>query len=144
MDPLSAVSLAATVVQFVDFASKVLSKTNELYNSATGASLSNSECATVTRDLIALDKRLTDRSSKRGSLSKEEYALEALCRGCNVIADELLEHLEKIKVQGKHKRWKSLRQALKSISSESAVDEISKRLGRYREELDTHLLALIK
>lgn len=144
MDPFNALSIAASVVQFVDFTSKILSTTYELYKSADGASLENAERETVTKDLQALNKRLTNRSSRRGSLAKEEYALETICRGCNVIADELLEKLERIRIKGKHTKWKSLRQALKSIWSESAIDEVSRRLARYRQELDTQLLVLIK
>jgi hypothetical protein len=144
MDPFNALSIAASVVQFVDFASKILSKTYELYKSADGASLENSEHETVTKDLRALNQRLTNRSSRQGSLPKEEYALEVICRGCSVIADELLEKLEGIKIKGKHTKWKSLRQALKTIWSESAIDEVSRRLARYRQELDTQLLVLIK
>jgi hypothetical protein len=42
MDPLTALSVAACVVQFVDYGTKLLSKGRELYKSADGALWENS------------------------------------------------------------------------------------------------------
>lgn len=43
MDPLSALSVAAAVVQFVDYGTRLVSKTRELYKSTQGALTTNIE-----------------------------------------------------------------------------------------------------
>jgi hypothetical protein len=51
MDPLTAVSLAANVVQFVDFATRLVSAGNELRLSSKGALAINLEIEGVTKRL---------------------------------------------------------------------------------------------
>jgi hypothetical protein len=58
LDPLTALSVAGTIVQFVDFSSKILSHTAEFYNSAEGALSTNEELELVTADLSNLLARL--------------------------------------------------------------------------------------
>jgi hypothetical protein len=43
MDGLSALSVAASVAQFIEFGHSIVSKSNEIYNSAHGASIQNVE-----------------------------------------------------------------------------------------------------
>lgn len=49
MDPVSALSIAAVVVQFVDFGAKTLSKSHELYRSSRGALNENIETEAATK-----------------------------------------------------------------------------------------------
>jgi hypothetical protein len=58
MDPLTALSLAGTVVQFVDFRSKLLLAGRELYKSTTGSLTVNDEIELVTSDLLAITQKL--------------------------------------------------------------------------------------
>jgi hypothetical protein len=58
------------------------------------------------------------------------------------MSKELLARLEKLKVEEgqKHRKFKSLRQALKSIWSKQAVNNIAQRLESCRKELDDQML----
>ena len=58
LDVLSAVLLAATIVQFVDFSSKIVLKGYHLYASASGALPENEQLGSVIIDLNALNTRL--------------------------------------------------------------------------------------
>jgi hypothetical protein len=58
MDPLSALSLAGTVVQFVEFGGKLLKEGRELYRSTTGSLTVNDELELVVVDLQALVAKL--------------------------------------------------------------------------------------
>ena len=71
LDPLSAVSLAATVVQFVDFSSKIVSKGYHLYTSAGGALPENARLGYVIEDLRSVTTRLQSRE-RLGCLTREE------------------------------------------------------------------------
>jgi hypothetical protein len=54
MDPLSALSLAGSIVQFVDFGIKLLSGAGELYRSHTGTLKINDQIELTTNDLKAV------------------------------------------------------------------------------------------
>jgi hypothetical protein len=72
--------------------------------------------------------------------------LRAVCDGCISISSELLQKLEKLKVQDgeKFRKYKCFRQALQSVWSKGAIDEISDRLQAFRNEMDGHVLASIR
>lgn len=147
LDPLSALSLAGTVVQFVDFTIKILEKGRQTYKSADGSTAEHEDLNAITNDLIRLNERLkssmhSDREVKQ--LSLDEQALEGVASDCSSIAQELLDHLQQLKVQGKKTKLKSLRQALKNVWNKGELEELDDRLARYREELEVHLLVSIK
>ena len=54
MDPLSALSVAGTVIRFVDFVAKMLSRSVELYKSTNRSLKVSGELELVTRDLQAV------------------------------------------------------------------------------------------
>ena len=148
MDPLSAVSLAGTVVQFVDFGSKLVFKTIEIARSADGVLLENSTIATATKDLSQLTGKLKsdvqvagDAAQKAGDNREIEKckALAELCQSCIPVAQELQSALDKLAVKGDKTKWKSFRKVLKSVMSKSDVKELEHRLAMLRGELNLHL-----
>ncbi len=58
LDPLSALSVAAAVVQFVDFSAKIVSKGKQLYKSPGGVLRENEQTETVTKRLQNLAQNL--------------------------------------------------------------------------------------
>jgi len=145
MDPISAVSLAATIVQLVDFSSKLVSKGHHIYHSAKGAVEENIDLEAVTTDLLEISTRLKTHE-RLGCLSKDDQLLEDLAGKCATISDELLSRLERLKVQehAKQRKWKSFRQALKTVWSKKDLDALSVRLRGYREEMELRILATLK
>ncbi len=53
--------------------------------------------------------------------STGDSALESPCKSCGTAADELLVALDKVKVNGKQDKWKSIRKALRSFSKHTAT-----------------------
>ena len=74
MDPLSILGLAAAIVQFIDFGTKLVRKTREITN--TGSSVSVKDLDKITTDLanISLDlgQQLNVKSGRSRQLTKEE------------------------------------------------------------------------
>jgi hypothetical protein len=66
--------------------------------------------------------------------------LEQLCSSCDETAEDLLEVLGKLKVQGNKTPWESMRQAIKSIKGKAVVQEICGRLKRFQEVLELTIL----
>lgn len=134
MDPISAVSLAGTVVQLVDFSIKIVSKSSELYRSGSDGPVENQSIDKATKDLTKLNDQLKDSSVSDSDLLE-------LCKACGDAADELLTALSKVKVDGKGRTWQSFRKALRSIWSKEEIQELEKRLARFRDELNLRLTA---
>jgi hypothetical protein len=142
LDPMSALSLAANIVQFVDFTSKIVSKGRRIYLSKCGALPKNLELEVVTNDLSRLAESLRNDGISTGTMSEEETSLQTMCDECSKIAEELLRRLEKLEVKSdaKQRGWKSLRQALKSVWNKEELDELSERLMHFRDQLQFRTL----
>jgi hypothetical protein len=145
LDPFSALSLAAALFQFIDFTAKIVSKGNHLFQSASGILPENESIESAAIRLRDLAGPLQPQTPAVGGYT-EDGALKALCGECVNIASQLLDQLDKLKVPGNCncRRWKSFRQALKSVWSKDTVDGLNKRLKGLDEQLRTHILLLLR
>ena len=148
MEPLAAISLAGNVIQFVDFATNIVSRGNELYFSSHGALSKNMEIEDVAKRLIDINQRLltsplrvTEFSSTNGGRPRYE-PLVLIVESCNEVAKELLETLDKLKVRGNHRRWRSVQQAIRSVWNQDRIDRLVERMAKYREEMVIQVLVL--
>jgi hypothetical protein len=149
LDPISALSVAAAVVQFVDFSRELVCKSKELFGSARGATEENLGIQTVTLRLQQLADRITKSAKKSSSACaavQDSPRLRQICAECDDISKRLLEKLYELKVpeDTTWRRWKSFRQALKSVWSKTEIDNMSKKLAALRSELDTEVLICMK
>jgi hypothetical protein len=145
LDAMSALSLAATIVQFVDFSSKVVSKGCHLYKSPDGALPENEQLRFMITDLRDLNRRLQHHETL-GCLTKEERALEDLSSRCEEIGTELLGKLATLQVanEAKFRKWKSFRQGLKTVWSQEGLDKMAASLSDYRSQLELHILLSLR
>lgn len=152
LDPVSAVGLAGSVVQFVSFTTGLLSKGNEIYHSADGAVIENLELEMITRNLAGLLSQLStplkddpsEDSSTDSATEMDSLRLKDLSDSCGSAARDLLDTLEDIKLKGSHRKWRSLRQALRTSWSNEKIDGLVRRISRYREELSFNLILAIR
>lgn len=144
MDPLSALGLVGTVVQLLDFSIKLVSKTGEIYRSAEGTTVRNIELDAIAQSMVSLNQRVQNRARKTCAyaVSEDEKALETLTEECNKVGEELINALQKAKVQGSHRQWKSVRQALKTVLGGDKIQELYERLKQYREQIVVVLLVI--
>ena len=145
LDPLSALSLAAAIVQFVDYSTKIVLGAAEIHASATGSLTKHVDLSSITTDLSGIsDNLVIDDQDQSKTYSKDERALSGLATQCRDVANKLLTTLEDLNVKGPHKKWKSVRQALLSVWRESEIRDIRKRLDTFRNQLTTRLVATLK
>ena len=138
MDPVAALGLAGNIVQFVDFSCKILHDSKILYGSSTGVSADNDIINSIASDIIDLDNALTA-PSEVGAIPNSARSLASAFK---TVAAELLKVLEKIRVEGSNRRWKSFVQALRSVWKKEQIEELVKRMERLRGETQ-YLLQLI-
>ena len=92
IDPLTALSVTSAVIQFVDYGSKLLSQTQEIYHSMNGGLKENITTEDVTADIVALSLNL------RKTQNSNDEALDKLVCSCEREANELLEVLNDLRL----------------------------------------------
>jgi len=146
VDPIAALGVAGNVVQFVQFASEVISEGKRIYRSGDGTASDNHDLEIVTSDLILLQSKIA--KSTEGSLSNdapgEEVALRRICEVANELATKLLQKLNSVKAEGRHRRWDSFRQALKTVWSQKDIDRIAERLSKVQNDRQLQVLVGLK
>lgn len=145
MEPFSALGLASNVITFIDFTSRLINGSLELYHSTDGATASHKVLEDVTKDLGKLCDSLTPtQSNGLGSgASDSENTLLPLLEPCKKLGRELFTVLEGLKVQGRGKAWKSARQALKSVWKADKIKKYMEQLDLYKSQLAIRLLSLL-
>ncbi len=110
MDALAALSLASTVMQFAEYASKLLSQAPKSYKSAHGTLTDRIDVEVLVRDLLSLKQSLKrhaplakyyDASATDAPDAENSKALEALHAQCMGAAQDLLAHLARLKARPK-------------------------------------------
>ncbi|KUI72984.1 hypothetical protein VM1G_08332 [Cytospora mali] len=101
MDPLSAFSLAASILQFIDVGVQVVSGSVEIYQSVTGASALHDEAEVLAANITVIGDHLGKSLRLDGIpfvLGKYETHLEGLRLRSQDLAQELLDALAKLKI----------------------------------------------
>jgi hypothetical protein len=143
LDPFTSLSLAGNILQFIDFGNKVLSRGGELYKSKDGILPVNKELDQMVADLETLMGKLRKPShlaSLRGRPTESENALETICEACGNVANEIHMHLKALRVEGKHRKWQSFCQAIKTAWTADDLQALLKRLGAFQDTLQMHVL----
>jgi hypothetical protein len=139
MDPLTALSTAGTIIQFVDFGIKVLVAGNSLYRSTTGAIPENVELEWVTRDLMSLVTKL----SQAGNFSEpspDSVYLNEICAKCEEIGRNLLGRLKRLKLKSNKGILQRFHVALKATWAKKDLEELVLQLEQYKRSIETRFL----
>lgn len=76
--------------------------------------------------------------------SASDVEINRLATGCEVVAAELLEALDGLRLGGKKTTWRSMIQALKTVRSEGKISTVRARLEEYRMGIHTALLVSLR
>lgn len=131
MDPFTALGIAGNVIQFVDFAWKLVIGSRTIYQSSEGASENN----LVLRVILADVSLLTDKMTIAGN----DPSLDNIIRECKTISARLIELLQKLSVNGKKTKWRCFAVAMKEVWSKDEISELSSRLAKLQNQLTIHL-----
>lgn len=141
MDPFSALSIATSVLQFLDFTAKLLSSSSEIFKSVQGAS-----SGTLTLESsCSVMQTLSERLSSSTETQEGEFAvkMKKLADDCKVDCDALLAMLHKLKVGcNKNRRWESLKVALKTVWGAREMRELEGRIDKARRLVAIYVQSL--
>lgn len=140
LDPLSALAVVAACVQFLDFAWKVVTRTEGIFNK-TNSVAKKDELTSVSERLQELRERL----ARLTAVASEHEHLFRIRDECQDIESNLSEVLEELKDgrreswdftgHGKSRRWPSARQALQHRWGKDHLARFERRLEDIRHNL---------
>ncbi|KAK8121638.1 hypothetical protein PG984_010308 [Apiospora sp. TS-2023a] len=155
MDPLSAVSLAGTVVAFVDFSLKLASRATEICGSENGSSDEEASLETVYATLSKCSANLStavggQTTTGSSQLPRSYACIRKLAHACQTDCAAMLKILERLKEARKfepgdssiERRAKSIRGALKAIFKDPELKSLESRLQRAQRTLTLELCAI--
>lgn len=144
MDPLSALAIAAAVVQFADFGFRLLKSAHELYKSPSGQRSDYIELSIVSQDLSRLADAVRAKLGEHAGLAGEVFL--RLCGDCASTKDELQNMLDKLRAQGCTKialAADSWRVTFRQVAAAGDVKKLAHRLDQIRQQMNVTLLYLL-
>ena len=152
MEPLTALSVAGTIVQFVDFGIKLFCEGREIYASGRGTLSANDDVERITtylqKDVACLRESVWS-TNPAFPLTEQEHelrrTLEKICDDVATVAEALLDRLEKLKVKGAQgRKWKSFQQVVRVAWSKPEISSLKKQFADFKEALETRVLLSIR
>ncbi|KAF2122048.1 hypothetical protein BDV96DRAFT_482873, partial [Lophiotrema nucula] len=152
MEALVALGVASNVVQFVDFTAKLITRTTRIYRStpkSKGAGKDRSgDLEIITQAFEHYNRDLADslslhQESQDSKLAKADKDILRICTDCTKLTAKLLSALNSLK-SSKPTAWGSFVLALKTIWSESEIEDLRQTLDSYRQQLSLCLLVAVR
>ncbi|KAF5876348.1 putative small s protein [Botrytis fragariae] len=133
MDPVTALGVAAAVIQFIDYGTGLAFKGREIYKSGElGANVELGEATNRLQDLVeplrsSLHSGIQNAPSP--SPADADRALKSICTKCIDLSEELSGLLGSLKLN-----------LIRAILNEEKIQGLKSRLGDLRSNLETHVL----
>lgn len=147
LDPLSAIGLASSLVQFLDFAGKLLSSSYSAYKSIDGATNENRQLESVIQDVRSWSESLSNLPSPTSAhVSADERALQDLREECQRLAQELLSTLQSLKVK-QDTPFRSLAvvgQSIRTAYKSDKIKKLEKDLAKIRAQINARLISITR
>ena len=131
-DPFSALGLAGNIITFVDFTWKLFSGAYTIYRSESGTSDKNAVLQVIAGNVRSLS----------GAVMVEHahsQDLQSLAAETKRVAEQILNALENLKVNGSKSRWASLKVALKEVWSQSKINNLETTLSKLQAQVTAHV-----
>ncbi|KAK1473840.1 hypothetical protein CTAM01_16078 [Colletotrichum tamarilloi] len=133
MDPVSAIGLATSVLTFIEFGTKVVNGTKQIYDATSGVKRDNATIETIVDDLQKLSTKLSGPDPKHRTESDKDLC--ELAAECKRLAEDLKHLLYRIKPKVKGSKWHSFVSALKNERFSGEKEELRVRLEACRGQL---------
>lgn len=138
MDPLSALVVEAGVIQFLDFAYRLVSGTRAIIKSRSGLVGDTQTLDTIVRYATGLKDAL----AASPALASSNTTLQALVNECHAVAECLLAVPDGLRANETKKR-NCFVAALRTVRSKGKVADFLDRLGKLQAQISTQMHFLI-
>jgi hypothetical protein len=136
MDPVTAIGLVASIIQFVDVGSKIISTAREIYGSSTGMTREAERLQESAKRLREVSITMMPSFTERLSLDQQE--LQNLARECRELSEEMLNHVQNISHKGSKSHYKVMFAAIKTQYSDKDRQkgkELERRLNTCHSQM---------
>jgi hypothetical protein len=141
MDPLTALGLASNILQFLDFACKLVSSTRKIYSSPSQTSDESQFLHGIAQHIVDLsNKFIIPTTSGTGFIDKK---LRDIATECENVSSQLLDVIRDLEAKN-NTLWSSFLVALKEVWHREEIGALMKKLSKLQVLLNTHLLFLLK
>ncbi|KAK0105691.1 hypothetical protein ONS95_004218 [Cadophora gregata] len=142
-DPFSIVGSAAAILQFSEFAGKVIYTACDLYSSVSGHTRTNEGTEKVT---LTLQDLLCSLQTQHGSghPAGQDVAFAELINRCRFLGNKLLLILKKIRTRKGHSLRESLKSGMMTVWKKSEMDDLRRELESCSNQLGLHLVAIFR
>jgi hypothetical protein len=96
----------------------------------------------VTTDLVKLTPKLNQLDGNSGTVLEDEQAFVSLYNSYNTLARESLPRLNSMKVAERHRKWKSLGQAIRMVWTEEKMLFLARTLLAVKKSLEFRVLVV--
>ena len=141
LEAFAALSLASSIVQFVDFGSKLVVQSTKIYKSNSGTSEEILDLKSLSRDLQDLTVGLQVRFI---ATSRADQGIAQLAKLCNNEAKALSSVLQRLSGNPDCGKWKTFLQALATLWEKDRIEALRKSLGLIQTQLVLHLVMLTR
>ena len=150
MDPISALGLAANILQFLNFAFELLNSTHKIHSSASGVSERCQDLENVHSKLLESSNQLKDRGSlgtrSRKTQTESKYAssLNATAKACAEDCEELLKIVDRLRAKHgmQRKWWQSISKAMLEVWTSKDVERLKGRVDKQQASMTLMLCAI--
>ena len=146
-DPVSAwaaVGTAGSLIQLVDFSTKLVKETYELMRAPGNTSKANAMLEKFTLMNSNLADQLIRTANTQRPLSQSSQAIDKLARECKEASSGLLNLLDDLKLTGElhgpRKVWQSARKAQRSLQKRKTIEQKQKYVTELTGQLSTAVL----
>ncbi|KAM0169656.1 hypothetical protein ACHAPC_011243 [Botrytis cinerea] len=141
LDPLTSISLASAIVQFIDFGSKLVADGREIYKN--GTLTYHEELDLITKDLRNFTEEIELRLVPPTAILADELALRELAIKAKELADQLLTVLNTVKSTDGQSALQSFRLVLRTTRRKGKIQDIEKRLDKLRKQINTRMITIL-
>lgn len=139
-EAVAAFSLAANVLQFVEFAKKVFDKGLEIHRS--GGTVPNDlrDLRNAVANLQAASGQLQISQAERMTLSTRYQQVVKVSDSCTEKCSEILKSLDSIGFRDERTRWGAVVTAFKATWNQKTIDDLKAQVTTLSESLNVALL----
>ena len=138
MDPITAIGLAAAIVQFVDVGSRIVKRLSDFSNHSDQIPKAFRQVKTELPLIIDGVRRIQDQVKSNDISPTSQEALLPVLRECQDAAQKLDGLLEDILPSATASSWERKKKAIASFAHDSKVQDIAETLGKYLRVLTFH------
>jgi len=140
-EALAVIGVVASILQLVDYGSKLVSYGTEIVHSAHGTLKETGELRIYVQDI----KNRTQQVKTSTHFSQKELGVQDFADESEVLADDLIQKLDRLKVPegASFRRLRAARASVRALASKNDLRELETRLHRLDEKLKSYLLEVL-